>query len=437
VRVTDSSLSGRVARAESVPVGKHVGGRYRLLGELGTGAFGTVCRAEDEATGHLVAVRLLPRALASASAAAQGIRRASRSLPSVSAMHPALVRVLDYGETDGDQPFIAMELVTGQSLSTPPSSAPLDIAQGLRMAIELGGALETLHNSGYVHGGLRPRNVVLSDDGQLKLLDVELCGLRDQLELTDLVGGKPPQEHLSPEQIRHDPITEKSDIYAFALLVYELLCGLPPFQAGTREAEATGPLTAPVPLRQRRRTIPRSVDSVIMAALDTRPERRPFMHVILNQLWAELNRPVSDRRERVSMVAFGAVIASLLLALGWMLSASRLADHPPTAPPRQETKPAPTIVQPEPTKPSADAESATLAEPARPAPQPAAPSSPSRPPSSPPPSARKVERRERVPDPPTSPAPTPERPNATSGADDPDPGLVVDWLLERAAGRRQ
>jgi hypothetical protein len=217
-------------------------------------------------------------------------------------------------------------------------------------------------------------------------------------------------------------------------------------------------------MRNRRRTIPRAVDSVIMAALDIRPERRPFMHVILNQLWSELNHPVSDRRQRASMVAFAALIASLLAALGWMLWTSRPADHPLTTAPPQEMKQTPTVVLPEPTKPGT-ADPVTLAEPTRPAPpaqetksppalaqpeptkpsagagavtpQRAAPSTPSPPPSSPAPSARKVERRERVPDQPTSSAPVPERPNATSGADDPDPGLVVDWLLERAAGRRQ
>jgi len=464
-QVADSSVSGRITRAEPVPVGRCVSGRYRILSELGSGAFGTVYRAEDGATGHFVALRLLPRVLTGASAAAQGIRRASRSLSSVSAMHPALVRVLEYGQTDDDQPFVATELVTGQSLSTLLSSSPRDIAQDLRLAVELGGALEALHNAGYIHGGLRPRNVVLSDDGQLKLLDVELCGLRDQLELTDLVGEKPPLERLSPEQIRRGSVTEKTDIYAFALVVYEMLCGILPFQVGTPQTAAGEHLmTAAVPMRHRRRTIPRAVDSVIMAALDIRPERRPFMHVILNQLWSELNHPVSDRRRRASMVAFAALIASLLSALGWMLWTSRPIDHPLATAPPQETKQATTVVQPEPTKPTT-AEPVTLAEPTRPAspaqetkspaalaqpeptkpsadagsvtPQRAAPSSPSPPPSSPASSARKVERRDRVPVPPTSPAPPPERPNATNGADDPDPGLVVDWLLERAAGRRQ
>ena len=497
-----------MTRAEPVPVGRCVSGRYRILGELGSGAFGTVYRAEDGATGHFVALRLLPPVLTSASAAAQSIRRASQSLPSVSTMHPALVHVLEYGQTEDGQLFVVTELVTGQSLRAWLSSAPLDVAERLPWVIELGSALETLHNRGYVHGGLRPRNVVLSEGGQLKLLDVELCGLRDQPELTDLVSEKPEREHLSPEQIQHDPVTEKTDIYAFALVVYEMLCGASPFPAETLEAEATAQLTATaVSMRHRRRRIPRSVDSAIMAALDTKPERRPFMHVILNQLWVEQNRPASDRRQRVSMVAFGAVIASLLLALGWMLWTSRPADHPLTAPTRQEAKPATTVLPPEPTKPSTDSEPVTLAEPARPAPPPQevmpattvlppeptkpstdsepvtlaeparpapppqetkpattvvppeprkpnadagsvplaeparpalppAPSSPSRPPSSSTSSARKVERRERVPGSSTSPSPTPERPNTTSGADDPDPGLVVDWLLERAAGRR-
>ena len=125
-------------------------GRYRILGELGSGTFGTVYRAEDGATGHFVAVRLLPRGLASASAAAQGFPRTSGSLPSLSAMHPALLHVLEYGQTDDGQLFVVTELVTGRSLSTWLSSAPLDVAESLSWAIELGAALETLHNTGYV-----------------------------------------------------------------------------------------------------------------------------------------------------------------------------------------------------------------------------------------------------------------------------------------------
>src|SRR5262249_36743090 len=194
------------------------------------------------------------------------------------------------------------------------------------------------------------RNVVLSDDGQLKLLDVELCGLRDQLELTDLVGEKPPLERLSPEQIRRGSVTEKTDIYAFALVVYETLCGILPFQVGTPQTAAGHTTsTAAGPTRHRRRTIPRSGDSFTMAALDIRPEPRPFIHVILNQLWSELTRPASDRRHRASMVAFAALIASLLSALGWMLWTFRPADHPLTTAPPRQTKRTTTVALPSPT----------------------------------------------------------------------------------------
>src|SRR5207249_957939 len=157
-----------------------VQGRYRIVRALGTGAFGSVCLAEDESTGHQVAIRLLPRWLAAPPHAAQAVLRRGRSIIAASAAHPGLVRVHEFGELETGGIFAAMEFVEGRRLSEILSGGePLDISAAIRLALDLGGSVETLHNMGLVHGALRPCNVLVLEDGRVKLMDLELAGLRD------------------------------------------------------------------------------------------------------------------------------------------------------------------------------------------------------------------------------------------------------------------
>jgi len=239
---------------DRAPIGRRVQGRYRIIGKLGAGAFGAVCAAEDAATGHRVAIRLLPRGLARAPQVARTIVRLGQSIVEASTSHPGLVRVLAFGQTEHGRPFVAMERVRGRRLSEILSEGkPLAVRAVLRLALDLGGSVETLHSMGLVHGALRPCNVMVLEDGRVKLMDVELACLRDSESMKALVAAEPPAEYLAPEQIRQAPVTDKADVYAFAAILYEMLCGVPPFRAATREAILQKHLTeAPVPMRRRR-----------------------------------------------------------------------------------------------------------------------------------------------------------------------------------------
>src|SRR6266446_3157423 len=177
--VTRESQAGPAAvppaqLGERFPSGLRVRGRYRVVNEIGAGAFGTVCVGEDESTGHRVALRFLPRNFATTPQASQAFLRMGRSIIAVSTSHPAIARVLEFGELDAGRPFTVTEFVEGRRLSEMMSGrAPLEIHAALQIALELGGAVETLHNMGFVHGAISPRNVVVLEDGRVKLLDVE------------------------------------------------------------------------------------------------------------------------------------------------------------------------------------------------------------------------------------------------------------------------
>jgi serine/threonine-protein kinase len=362
-RATKPKTTPFVEPSNRAPIGLRVQGRYRIVSELGTGDFGTVCVAEDEATGHPVAIRLMPRGLAAAPQAGQAILRMGRSIVEASTAHRGLVRVLEFGEAEPGRLFMVMELLEGRRLSEIlTAEKSLSVGAALGLALDLAGPLEILHNMGLVHGGLRPRNVMVLKDGRVKLLDVELTGVRDLRALDGVINAEPPAEYLSPEQINRVSVTEKTDIYAFGVILYEMLAGVPPFRAATRAALLAKHQTeTPILLRRRRRAIPTSVEHVVMQALAKRPERRPLMPDLLDPLWAEAHGPTKRWRRTAAIVAGAGLAASIVVLVAWSLFAPRLSALRPVA---QPVAPAPALTQPMPsalTRP-------TLAQPAPPAP---------------------------------------------------------------------
>jgi len=415
-------------------------GRYRIVSDLGVGAFGNVCLAEDEATGHEVAIRFLPRGLTGVPTAAQTRQRRGGSLVAASAAHPALVRVLELGDAENGHAFVAMELVQGRRLTEILSEGPLDVDAVLRLAIDLGGAVETLHNMGLVHGALRPHNVMIRADGCAKLMDVELAGLRDAWAMRGISADESPSEYLSPEQISGLPATEESDVYAFAVILYEMLCGVPPFQAETRGAVLEKHLTeTPAPMRRRRRTVSGSLASVVSLALSKQPALRPPMQNMLNCLWEEANGSAT-RWKRKAVIVGGAVLAASIAVGGaWALLAPSPSAPPalarPASPPAAERVPA----SAPPTSSALTTESRRASPlgttaPAVVPPVVARPIPPSPLPAPVPP--RRVERREQ-PQMPQAPADSPPEQAAASNKEPSEFDAAIDWLLERSAARKQ
>jgi eukaryotic-like serine/threonine-protein kinase len=420
-------------------VGMRIRGRYRVISELGTGAFGTVCLAEDRRTRQEIAIRFFPGKLADLSQPAQTKLRVDRSIVEASTVHPALVRVLEFAETENGQAFAAMELVQGRRLSEILSEGRLEIDTALRLAVDLGGAVEALHNMGLVHGALRPRNVMVGSDGRARLMDVELTGVRAAQAMKGIVADVPPAEYLSPEQIRQDPVTEATEIYAFAVMLYEMLCGTPPIQAETREAVLEKHLTeTPVPMRRRRPAIPASVESIVALALSKVPEPRPPMQTILNRLWEEANRPAKRWRRMDVIIAGGALAATIAVVAGWSVNTLGPAAPPPLVLP---TLPPVGVAAPIPASPTSSASPIrTRTEPAPEKATPAVvpsstarsapPSAPAPPPASPP---RRAERQEQRSVQQTPESLTSERPSASDNQGDPDPSAIIDWILEQRA----
>jgi eukaryotic-like serine/threonine-protein kinase len=250
-----------------------LGGRYRLRSLLAAGGMGAVWVADDAVLGRQVAVKLLSEALAGDGLAAERLRREARAAAGLE--HPGIARVLDLGE-DGGRPYLVMELLHGQSLAQRLARAgPLPPAEAARVVAAAAEALQVAHRAGIVHRDVKPGNVFLTGDGEVKLLDFGIASAANQAALTggDLIG---TAAYLAPERMLGHDATPASDVYALGVLLYELLAGRPPFTADSATALAMAHLHArPAPLRDAAPGVPPALAAACEQALAKDPAARP------------------------------------------------------------------------------------------------------------------------------------------------------------------
>jgi serine/threonine protein kinase len=252
-------------------------GAYRIDGTIGRGGMGVVYRAERTASpGDLVALKVLRAEFAADGEYRERFAREARAASAVT--HPHLVPVLEAGEVGG-LAFVAMPLVDGESLDAiVRRDGPLAPARVVRLAQELGGALDVLHAAGLMHRDVKPANVlVLRDGGAGVLTDFGLAkgvsGYRTVTAAGALVG---TLEYVAPERIRGERATPASDLYSLGCTLFECVTGSPPFTGVNQMMILTGHLQeeAPNPSWQRAGLDERFGEAVI-AALVKDPDARP------------------------------------------------------------------------------------------------------------------------------------------------------------------
>ena len=272
----------------ALAVGDLVAGRYRLEAAIASGGMATVWRAVDEVLARPVAVKVLHQRLAADPDFVARFRREAVAAARVG--HPSIVGIYD---TCADPEAIVMELVDGRTLRDELDNRRfLPPAEAVEIACGIAQALEVAHKAGLVHRDVKPANVLLSSDGRLKVADFGIAKaarpdedpeLADLTSVGSMVG---TAKYLAPEQVSGGDIDARTDVYALGAVLYEMVCGRPPFQGDNDLATATARLHA-VPERPRSvlRTIPERLDAIIMRALATEPDHR---YESAAALWAEL-----------------------------------------------------------------------------------------------------------------------------------------------------
>jgi Tol biopolymer transport system component/predicted Ser/Thr protein kinase len=260
--------------------------RYQVIAELGRGGMGVVYKARDTLLSRLVALKVLPPEKLGDPERRERFIREAKAASALN--HPGIVAVHDVLHAGG-QDVIVMELVEGETLEELLARGRLPPGKALDYAIRLADALARAHAAGIVHRDLKPANVMVSRDGDLKILDFGLAKLteapfpdetartvtRDRTRLTEarvIVG---TVAYMSPEQASGLPVDARSDLFSFGLILYEMLTGKHPLAGGSM-AETLEAIRDPHPELPSRRlaSLPPEIDRVVLRCLRKEPRDR-------------------------------------------------------------------------------------------------------------------------------------------------------------------
>jgi len=316
-------------------------GAYKILALLGRGGMGVVYRARDERLRREVAIKVLPASLAHD---ADRLRRFEQEAHATSALnHPNILTIYDIGAQDG-APFIVAELLEGAELRAQLESGALPVRRALEYSQQITAGLSAAHEKGIVHRDLKPENLFVTKDGRVKILDFGLAKLRPpQPGVVDT--SAPTQKRLthpgvvmgtvgymSPEQVRGQETDHRSDIFAFGVILYEMLSGERPFRgASTIEMMNAILKEEPPELGETNAKISPQLEKIVRRCLEKKPERRFQSANDLGFALEALTMPATgsgsspadrtpaypggDWRGRIWMIA-ACVLGLALLALG-------------------------------------------------------------------------------------------------------------------------
>jgi serine/threonine-protein kinase len=247
-------------------IGREIEGKYVVEERIGTGAMGSIYKAQDRSLGRTVVLKVLHRHLISEE---DHVRRFRREALAASRLHhPNCITVLGFGQTAEGWTYIAMEYLSGRDLCRVLSEdGPMPTPRVVHLAGQILAALVEAHGEGIVHRDMKPENIMIeqlrSQPDFVKVLDFGIAKIRDQGKgdgssfktATGMVFGTP--EYMSPEQIRGEELDGRSDLYSLGILMYQMLTGSLPFTGDSVLEIATAHLTETAePIASRRHDVP-------------------------------------------------------------------------------------------------------------------------------------------------------------------------------------
>lgn len=219
--------------AEDLRIGERLG-RYEIAGELGRGGMGTVYLAFDDELNRKVALKILPAQLHRHPGATERFRREAHIISALN--HPNVLTIHEIGRADAID-FIATEFVDGITLRQRIATGDITIREAADIASQVIAALAAAHAAGFIHRDIKPENIIIRADGLVKVLDFGIAKLHGSQDLStasmpgndiNLSIGAGTPRYMSPEQRRGDPLDERSDIWSFGAVLFEMLIGQPP-----------------------------------------------------------------------------------------------------------------------------------------------------------------------------------------------------------------
>ena len=252
--------------------GTILAGKYRILEELGHGGMGIVYKADDMKLRRAVAIKFLPPELNANPEARERFIQEARAAAALS--HPNICTIHEVDESEG-KPFIVMEYIEGEDLRQKVKKGPLPIEEALDITIQAAEGLEKAHQKGIVHRDIKSANIMVTESGQVKIMDFGLAKLRGGSSLTGEGATIGTVAYMSPEQARGDKVDGRTDIWSLGVVLYEMLTGELPFR-GERDVSLLYSIVHEPPrsLKDKKPPVPADLQRVIERTLDKNPDSR-------------------------------------------------------------------------------------------------------------------------------------------------------------------
>jgi Tol biopolymer transport system component len=320
-------------------------GPYEIQSLVGAGGMGEVYRAHDSRLDRTVAIKVLPASLSADSDRMQRFAQEARAAAALN--HPNILSIFDIGDRQGS-PYVVSELLEGETLRERLRSGALSARKAIDYALQVARGLAAAHEKGIVHRDLKPENLFITNDGRVKILDF---GLAKLIMPESSSGADAPTLHavtepglimgtvgyMSPEQVRGQAADQRSDIFAFGAILYEMISGKRAFHGETSADTMSAILKEEVPdLSETARSVPPGLERIVRHCLEKNPSQRfhsagdlAFDLEALTEISATSSKSGAqaavqevrgaEKRRKLASVAAAIAVAAAMIGLGWWL----------------------------------------------------------------------------------------------------------------------
>ena len=293
-------------------VGKNIL-HYKIIEKLGEGGMGIVYKAEDTKLKRKVAIKFLPRQIAISEEERERFKIEARAAAALN--HSNIATIYAIEEID-DEIFIVMEYIDGQELKEKISKCSIDIEDSIKIATQIAGGLQAAHEKDIIHRDIKSANIMITKEDQVKIMDFGLAKIGGGTQLTKDHSTLGTAAYMSPEQARGEIVDQRSDIWSFGVVLYEMLTGELPFKGDYEQAVIYSILNEePKSISELRSDVPEALQSIVEKALTKGTEERyqttADLLIALNNFSSQAAATPQKHSKRNRVLIF--VIAGFLL----------------------------------------------------------------------------------------------------------------------------